>query len=414
MPLLNTADKVYVGTTLADAVYLGTDKVWPPVTAGGWGPSEGIYLSSTTPAVNGSYPNSFASGNDIQALVNGRITGLRYWHIAGTPTSRLVSLWSNSGSLLARVNHTGAVDGWNTVSITPIVVAAGTEYRVCIGQSGSGAGDGWPYTNSSYTSVSPHLTWMAGVYSVDTPEGGEDDFPDTITGIYHYFTDLVFQAQLVPAFSPADIAGLTIWLDASQTASANPWHNLGSGTNPSVVGTPDPVLAPNALNGLPVIQLSTGAGRYRFSGTGVTANYTLVYVGRMRGPYPVGRVITAVYSEGGNLLYGFWQGYQDVAFAGGFFVPDTRAGFSPPSDWKLYSGDADPTNARLFSNGVLLGQYPPTEGFGNYFAISGYHLTADAETCDCDVAEVLLYNRKLTDAERVQVEGYLRSKWGLT
>lgn len=211
-------------------------------------------------------------------------------------------------------------------------------------------------------------------------------------------------------FDPRSIAGLTIWLDATQTASANPWTNLGSGATPSTVGTPVPVLTPNVLNGLPVVQLSAAAGRYRFSGTGITWDYTLVYVARMRGPNSVGRVVTTAYSEGGNLLYGFWNGYVDVGFAGGFFVPDTRSAMT--TDWKLYSGDATPSNARLFSNGVLLGQYPPTEGFGNYFNISGYGLTVDAETCDCDVAEVLFYNRQLADAERQQVEGYLRAKWG--
>ena len=29
MPLLNEADTLYVGDTEVDAVYLGTDKIWP-------------------------------------------------------------------------------------------------------------------------------------------------------------------------------------------------------------------------------------------------------------------------------------------------------------------------------------------------------------------------------------------------
>ena len=40
MPLLNTADAVYLGSVQADAVYAGTEKVWPPeVSGGGWTPA---------------------------------------------------------------------------------------------------------------------------------------------------------------------------------------------------------------------------------------------------------------------------------------------------------------------------------------------------------------------------------------
>jgi len=31
MPLLNTADKIYIGSAAADKVYLGTVQVWPPI-----------------------------------------------------------------------------------------------------------------------------------------------------------------------------------------------------------------------------------------------------------------------------------------------------------------------------------------------------------------------------------------------
>jgi hypothetical protein len=41
--------------------------------------------------------------------------------------------------------------------------------------------------------------------------------------------------------------------------------------------------------------------------------------------------------------------------------------------------------------------------------ISGYANTED--TCDCEIAEVVLYNRKLSDSDRQTVEGYLRKKW---
>ena len=410
MPLLSTADKVYLGTQSADAVYLGTAKLWPAPPAGGaWGPDEGVYLSSAVPAAGGSYDGTFSVGNRIQIMADGRITGIRYWRGAGTPATRSVDLWTDAGALLAHGMATGIV-GWNTFAIPPITVALGDIVRVAHGYSGAGAGDTWPYTNAAHVSASPRLQWLLGVFSPPLSSGGQDDFPGSTTDIYNYFADVVYQEKLagVPSFSPDDITGLAIWLDASQTATVNPWPNLGSGADPTLVGSPAPALMPGGLNGLPVIRLTNGAGRYRFSGTGITRDYTLAYVGRIWGPTRQ-RVINATYPEGGNLLYGFWNGFQDVAYAGGFMVPNTQV--SATTDWKLYSADATPSLARLFSDGVFLGAYPPTEGFGGTFNISGYEAAGPAETTDCEIAEVLFYDHKLTDAEREQVEGYLRTKW---
>ena len=94
-------------------------------------------------------------------------------------------------------------------------------------------------------------------------------------------------------------------------------------------------------------------------------------------------------------------------------MPDTRAAIT--TAWKLYAGDcATPAVApRLFSDGALLGTHPTppaADGFGGTLNLSGYG-TSTEETCDCEVAELVLYNRKLPDADRQTVEGYLREKW---
>jgi hypothetical protein len=67
MPLLNTADNVYLGGTLADKIYLGANRVWPPRSPSRisglirWGVAEDAVVSGT----------SFVSLND-------RITGTAY------------------------------------------------------------------------------------------------------------------------------------------------------------------------------------------------------------------------------------------------------------------------------------------------------------------------------------------------
>jgi len=128
-----------------------------------------------------------------------------------------------------------------------------------------------------------------------------------------------------------------------------------------------------------------------------------------------GRVVTAVYPGGGNMVCGFWNGFKDVGYADGFY------GDQKPyvvGEWKLYTVDCDtPTiQPRLMSDGVQVGILfptpPSTAGFNGTLAISGYADPSDEETCDADVAVVIQYNRKLPDAEREQVLGYIRAKWG--
>jgi hypothetical protein len=176
-----------------------------------YGPDESMYAPSAVPAVIGTHANTFSVGAAFVALAPGRITAIRYYRTAEMLASRIVRLWPNAGGApLVSVNHTGAVVGWNTVPITPLVITEPTGYRVAMGQSGAAAGDAWPYTNSAVASVSPRLRWDAGVYSIDTPSGGEDDYPDQITGAYNYFVDVVYQEA-----GPPVTAGLDVWLDTA-------------------------------------------------------------------------------------------------------------------------------------------------------------------------------------------------------
>ena len=229
-------------------------------------------------------------------------------------------------------------------------------------------------------------------------------------------------------FAPSDITGLGVWFDASQLALADgaavdPWPNLANVSVPGTMlgDTPAqarPKVHANAKNGLPVVRFSASEARMRVQSTGIDKDWTLVYVARMVGPTP-GRVVNSIYPTGGNLLVGWWTTQQDVMYDAGFTVPNMQTTVEMPGPWKMYSADgmsADPPNAipatsRLFSDGTLLGSTGTAAGWGNCFAISGYDPFSSAETCDCEIAEVVQYSRKLSDAERAQVEDYLRKKW---
>ena len=222
---------------------------------------------------------------------------------------------------------------------------------------------------------------------------------------------------------PTDISGCTLWFDASQLgladgAMVDTWPNLGSGSDATNfnVAPYRPTFRENIKNDLPVVRFIPGSGM-RLAGTGIDLNYTLVYVAHMAPGVNSGRIVTATYPPA-NLLFGYWNGYEDIAYAGAFFTPDVRqiAGTA----WHLYSADAmsviEPAHTdyqpRLFSNGVFLsGNSVMTDGWKGTFNLNGYALAGGEETCDCEVAEVVMYDHKLSDVERQSVENYLRSKW---
>jgi hypothetical protein len=236
--------------------------------------------------------------------------------------------------------------------------------------------------------------------------------------------------KIWPKFNPGTLAGLTLWFDASQLGGADgdpisPWPNLADVAKPGIMVGGAPQISVNRLNSQKVVRFFNGQGRMRMTAIGVQWAHTLVYVARMTpGGYSAGRLVTAAYPSA-NFLTGFWNGFEDVGFStsGTFFVPDQRK--SVTTNWRLYSTDADasPTFGgsgyypRLFNNGVLLssggtdGYCDLNDAWFDTFNISGYSPAGTEESCDCEVAEVVLYNRKLPDADRQMVENYMRDKW---
>jgi len=228
------------------------------------------------------------------------------------------------------------------------------------------------------------------------------------------------------AFVPTQLAGLTLWLDASQLALADgaalaSWPDLsGGGHHGNIVGTPGPTVRANALKGQRVIRFSKDQGRVRgvhgvYTGATLSPyNFTLAYITRLWGPN-VGRAYSSIYPSSGNVVVGFHSSAQDSCYLEGWI--STGTGWTgSPGTWKLYSLTArhDGTTyvPRFFLDGVLKGGPAGGSGsIGSEYALSGYDATGLSETMDCEVAELVMYNRELPDADRQTVEGYLRSKW---
>ena len=225
-------------------------------------------------------------------------------------------------------------------------------------------------------------------------------------------------------FDPVALGGLMVWLDASQLgladgAAVSPWPDLsGTSHHGTIVGTPAPKVRTNTLNGLPVVRFTINEGRVRGNNGLVsglpTFNFTLVYVARMVGP-SIGRIFAGSYPSV-NFLVGYHTSAYDSMYDNAWVntgVPWPAL----PTPWKMHGADAshDGTNylSRFLINGVVSGTITAGTGLAQGYNLSGYDITGTPETCDCEVAELVIYNHKLTDPERVEVEEYLRAKWGL-
>lgn len=215
------------------------------------------------------------------------------------------------------------------------------------------------------------------------------------------------------AFDPSTLPGLVVWLDAADLSSiGSAWTDKsGTGHHGTIVGAPAPTIRTNALNGKSVVRFAANEGRVRGTGTGVTYDHTLVYVTRLWGPN-VGRSFTCQYPPS-NFLVGFHSSAQDCMYDNGWLKNDVGYAGSP-GPWKMYGCDGVLSPAyvvRFFINGVVSGTGATGGGMGGTYNLSGYEAVGAQETMDCEVAELVIYDHKLTDAERIQVESYLSAKW---
>jgi hypothetical protein len=229
-------------------------------------------------------------------------------------------------------------------------------------------------------------------------------------------------ARVWPVFKPTELSGCVIWLDISKSPGITNGGdvtfltNWGSGPAPIMIGNPPtPKFRTNALNTvMPCMRITQGQGRFRFTGTGIDKDWTLIYVGRKWNNLTTGRVVTAL-STAANLLVGFHGSEFDQCYVEAWITSGTAPGQT--LQWRLYSADSTSSAvARFFSDGILKasGAATPAKGWGGTLNISGYTDVADiaaSQQADCEIAELVMYNRKLSDAERMQVEKYLREKW---
>jgi len=221
---------------------------------------------------------------------------------------------------------------------------------------------------------------------------------------------------------------LTLWLkadsgvtvEASQAVSQ--WADQSTRTNHVVQGngTQQPLLVDNGLNGLPVIQFRDDwLVRPGVSGTNLFSSNaaTVFIVQKQLGSDP--RTTTVAWRADGEQRLYVHATYDDgVGFQVGH-PSQGGMGVVQPSNWDdnwhLLVCRRDDTNGVIRVDGVVI--TPPTyftgnanpDQFGNLIIGSDHF----GNTFNGDIAEILVFNEALSDADRAEVESYLFDKWAV-
>ena len=224
--------------------------------------------------------------------------------------------------------------------------------------------------------------------------------------------------------NPSAIGGLVGWYDGDswETTPSMRWRDKSGVGNHVTIFKGTPTLTNSTIaNGTTKAFKTLQGGRndgLTFPTTILPATYTLFTVAR----YPnttfpnASRIFDGT---SGNWLSGFWGGNIGVAHHAGWVssTDGTQSAAYPLSNWSISSD----MNDNYWVNGV-----PRKVGSGNgttnltinngQFSNATY-CTANPQWCEASawqVGLVLVYNRKLTDLERISVEKWIANTYGIT
>lgn len=266
------------------------------------------------------------------------------------------------------------------------------------------------------------------------PEAGESDaMPDAHEASVFDAPELE-EADADSSFVPSSLPNLALWLDATYGvdvadggAAVTRWHDRSTNVRdaiPAGAGTNAPTRVPNALNGLPVVHF--------------TASQLDLLVTPWNGPGGTALsmfIVTRGYPESALRFQSNVNTYPFLIFPvdvngmesnANFFL---LAGVTSPNYFQLRVPiDGGPSlasatwqangTADTYTNGALDEQRFTTIALPTGLLYIGGVLpllTTNAASvfADGDIAEAIVYTNALKDADRLQVEAYLRAKWAI-
>ena len=333
------------------------------------------FTTFTSPLINNTNGALITAVNE--ALLRGTLTaGGRadvnvYWGLTDGGTN--ASAWQNTNTLSA------TPEGAFSTNITGVWYGLTYYYRTYATNT---AGEAWASTTESFTPVrAPALVvtngmalWLAGD-DID----GDGDTSD----------------------NPADGSGVNVWHDKS-----------GNDRDVTREGLVDPEYTASGLNSLGVVTFDSDrdymSSAYNFD---PLTEYTIFSVARYTG----GDNDRVISSATRDWRFGF-HNEKDEHWSAQGTIHDTG---SANTSWHIHAGhinsDSDP-KASFWKNGVQLTSDDTGSGNSNYMigrlGLGGYRDNNDES--NCEIAEILIYDRILSSTELAQVGAYLDGKYGLS
>jgi hypothetical protein len=230
------------------------------------------------------------------------------------------------------------------------------------------------------------------------------------------------------SFSPTGLSGLSLWLkaDAGVTTSGSDvtaWADQsGNGINAETSPGSEPTFVSNTLNGKPVLRFN-GAGQQMalFDVIGGTA-YTIFIVCKNNDNVNGSMFFWTSDANYGRYIGSITSAGYNASARNKFILSQNDAGGGEGESIIAWSSTAVNNNyfigtaiqnggGKAYSNGSggvdSLGTFDASNTFD---LIGGY---AFGYELDGDVAEIISYNRALSNSERQQVEGYLNAKYAI-
>lgn len=217
-------------------------------------------------------------------------------------------------------------------------------------------------------------------------------------------------------FSPNQLTSLTLWYDASTVTGVtsgnalSQWDDLSSNDNHAVQATGDnqPLWVDNVVNGNAIIRFD---GNDFLQLTAIIPNtdyddYTSFVVMKQR---TSGTQMIALATDG---VYGAPFTVQDIG--DGFIYIAGKSNYAATTGgnqntFQYFTTTSNTGTLGLRINGIDKSMIPAGISGGSFT----YICRRGGDYGDGDIAELLFYNRFLTETEILSVETYLKAKYGL-
>jgi len=438
-------DNEAVSDVAADAVTLNCS-----VSATGWVFDVYAYWGTTN---GGTVAANWATNAYVGAITND--AGILSYRASGLPadtghyytfraTNDVTNLWAEQSAVFRTlgspvVSNTPATDITQTAAtLNGDLVRGGTgEATIYWGLADGGTTpSAWGNTSVVGTVVGPFgntVEVLAGgtyYYRCYVTNSMDDDWADSAESFAAESAQVSLDIAVnMPdlGLSPTNVSGCVLWIagddidgdgdtgnNPSNGTPVNVWADK-SGLDHDVtrVGLVDPSLTTNGPNGRPVVTFDSDrdymATAYNFD---PHTEYTIFSVARYTG----GDNERVISSATRNWLFGFHGNGTERWHAEGWIYAGPTG--NADANWHIHAGhinsEADP-RASFWADGLLQVAGSTGSGAGNHMigrlALGGYR--DNNEESNCEIAEILIFDRVLTGGERQHVGLYLDNKYGL-